>query len=234
MEQLHAERGTEQVRLLIFDLDGTLADTVESIREGVNLAMDRYGFPRRSYEEVRRAIGNGAKDLIRRTLPSEVSADEALVARVFADYHAFYGETYRHCDRCYDGITDALVTLKQRGYQLAVLSNKQDEYVRALTEALIPQGVLSLSMGQTALPKKPDPTVPLMIAECLGVSPAQTAFIGDSDVDMQTGNNAGMLAVGCTWGYRERRFLVENGADWIVDAPCELTDLFGSAVKQEP
>ena len=226
MENFFPDGLTQDVKLLIFDLDGTLADTIESIREGVNLAMRKYGFPERSYEEVRRAIGNGARDLIRRSMPAEALEDGALFERVFADYHAFYGKTYVHCDTCYDGIVEALCELKKRGYTIAVLSNKQDEYVRALVKNLIPEGVVSVAMGQTELPKKPDPTVPLLIAQGLGFAPAETAFIGDSEVDVQTGRNAGMVTVGCSWGYRERSLLVDGGAHAVLDAPRELLEIF--------
>ena len=98
MEYVSQKRAVTRVRLLIFDLDGTLADTIDSIREGVNLAMEKYGYPTRSYEEVRLAIGNGARELIRLSMPAEASADGALVDRVFADYNDFYGQTYTHCD----------------------------------------------------------------------------------------------------------------------------------------
>ena len=216
----------KRIKLLIFDLDGTLADTIESIREGVNLAMDQYGYPRRSYEEVRRAIGNGARELIRLSMPTEAAADGALVDRVFADYNDFYGQTYTHCDRCYDGIPESLGTLRERGYTLAVLSNKQDVYVKALVKALLPEGMIALAAGQTELPKKPDPTVPLMMAERLGFTPDEVAFIGDTEVDLATARNARMMAVGCSWGYRERAMLLNEGADVLLDKPCELIELF--------
>ena len=219
------------IRLLILDLDGTLADTIGSICEGVNLAMQKYGFPERSYEEVRVAIGNGARELIRLSMPEAARADGALVDRVFADYNDFYGQTYAHCDCCYDGILESLNELKRRGYTLAVLSNKQDVYVKALVKSLLPEGLISLAAGQTDLPKKPDPTVPLMMASELGFLPSQTAFIGDSEVDVATAKNARMLAVGCSWGYRERAMLVQSGADCILDKPRELMDLFEERVS---
>lgn len=214
----------EQIKLLILDLDGTLADTIESIREGVNLAMNKYGYRERSYTEVRDAIGNGARELIRLSLPEDTSKE--VVDRVFADYHAAYGETYTHCTECYAGIPEALTTLKERGYTLAVLSNKQDVYVKELVKILLPKGLIAFAAGQTDLPKKPDPTVPLMIADALGFAPEQTAFIGDSEVDVLTGKNAGMLTVGCSWGYRDRPVLVESRADFVLDRPEELTEIF--------
>ena len=211
--------------LLIFDLDGTLADTIESIREGVNLAMDKYGYPQRSYEEVRRAIGNGARELIRLSMPAEAAADGALVDRVFADYHAFYGQTYSHCTECYEGISQALAALREAGYTLAVLSNKQDVYVKELVKNLLPEGWISIAMGQTELPKKPDPSVPLLIAERLGFSPAETVFIGDSEVDVKTGQNAGMVTVACAWGYRDVADLEASHPDHLLRSPHELPSL---------
>lgn len=214
----------DKVKLLILDLDGTLADTIESIREGVNIAMNKYGYPERSYDEIRRAIGNGARELIRLSLPEGSDAD--LVDRVFRDYHAAYGETYTHCTECYEGIPESLLALKERGYTLAVLSNKQDVYVKELVKILLPEGLISSAAGQTDLPKKPDPTVPLMIASSLGFAPSETAFIGDSEVDVLTGKNAGMLTVGCSWGYRDRPVLVESNADFVLDRPSELVEIF--------
>ncbi|MBR2353782.1 MAG: HAD family hydrolase [Clostridia bacterium] len=217
---------TPEIRLLIFDLDGTLADTIESIRDGVNLAMRKYGYPERSYEQVRDAIGNGARELIRRSMPEAAAADRALVDRVFADYHVFYGETYANCRTCYEGIPEALATLKDRGYTLAVLSNKQDVYVKALVKSFFPKGWISHAEGQTEKPKKPDPTVPLEIAERLGFSPAETAFIGDSEVDVATARNARMTAVACSWGYRDRSLLSECAPDYLLDSVSELIEIF--------
>lgn len=216
----------DTIKLLILDLDGTLADTIESIREGVNIAMNKYGYPERNYDEVRRAIGNGARELIRLSMPAPERSDAELVDRVFRDYHAAYGETYTHCTECYEGIPESLLTLKERGYTLAVLSNKQDVYVKELVKILLPEGLIASAAGQTDLPKKPDPTVPLMIASELGFAPSETAFIGDSEVDVLTGKNAGMLTVGCSWGYRDREVLVDSSADFVLDRPSELVEIF--------
>ena len=211
-------------KLLIFDLDGTIADTIYSIRDGVNLAMDKYGFPRKTYEDIRLAIGNGARELIRRSMPEEQRADASLVDRVFADYDKLYAETYANIDGCYDGMSEAMHVLKERGYVLAVLSNKQDEYVKKIIDMLFPDGTVSYAAGQTELPTKPDPTVPLMIAGMFGARPEECAFIGDSEVDVKTAKNAGMTAVACSWGYRPREALAD--ADFLLGAPCELADLF--------
>ncbi|MBQ9783431.1 MAG: HAD family hydrolase [Clostridia bacterium] len=225
MELFYPEYRLQAPGLLIFDLDGTLADTIGGIRDGVNLAMQKYGYPQRSYEEIRLAIGNGARELIRRSVPTDTSKDTALVDRVYEDYNLFYGQTYGNCQP-YEGIRECLATLRERGYTLAVLSNKQDAYVKAMTVEIFGEELFSYIAGQTELPRKPDPTVPLLIASSLNFSPAGTAFVGDSDVDVQTGRNAGMLAVGCSWGYRDRSALIEKGAHAVVDAPMELAELF--------
>jgi phosphoglycolate phosphatase len=216
----------ESIKLLIFDLDGTIADTIWSIREAVNITLERFGKPTRSYSEIREAIGNGARLLIRRSLPVEDMENEELVDAVFRYYDRAYGDTYTHINGCYEGMSEAMHMLKKRGYTLAILSNKQDLYVKKISELLFPDGIISISMGQTEFPKKPDPTVPLMIAKELGVSSEQTAFIGDSDVDIMTGINAGMMTVGCAWGYRGRAVLELAGADIVIDHASELEKIF--------
>ena len=210
-------------KLLIFDLDGTIADTIYSIRDGVNMALEKHGFPARDYEQVRQAIGNGARELIRRSMPED-KRDDALVDTVFADYDRCYELTYANIDGCYPNMSEAIHTLKDRGYIIAVLSNKQDAYVKKIVELLFPDGTVSYAEGQTELPRKPDPTVALMIAERFGVTPCQCAFIGDSDVDVKTAENAGMTSVACSWGYRPVSELAS--ADMIIDRAEELVNIF--------
>ena len=226
MERVHSENKLKEVRLLILDLDGTIADTIESIREAVNLTLREFSLPQRSYEEVRRAIGNGARMLMRRCTASERALSEEEQEAIFGRYHVLYGETYAHCDVCYDGMVETLETLHARGYTLAVLSNKQDEYVKALVEKLLPKGLIAMAVGQTERPKKPDPTVPLEMANALGFSPEAVAFVGDSEVDIQTAIRSGMLPVGCAWGYRDASILREEGAAVVLSAPRELAELF--------
>ncbi len=209
----------------IFDLDGTLADTIDAIRQSVNDTMRQYHYPERSYDEVRCAIGNGAKNLIRGTLPSELSEDEALVDRVFSTYQDNYDKNHLATDRCYDGIVELIASLRAAGIRLAVLSNKQDRHVRGLVAQLFPNGEFEITMGQTELPRKPDPTVPLLIAARLGVAPGDCAFIGDSEVDIRTAKNAGMPAIGCAWGYRDAQVLSDEGADVIAATPAQLQDI---------
>ena len=210
--------------LLIFDLDGTIADTIYSIRDGVNMAMDKHGFPRRDYEQIRQAIGNGARELIRLSIPENRRNDDALIDTVLRDYNVFYEATYTNIDGCYPHMSEAIHTLKDRGYIIAVLSNKQDAYVKKIIALLFPDGTVSYAEGQTERPRKPDPTVPLMIAKEFGCSPDECVFIGDSEVDVATAKNAGMKSVGCSWGYRSIDAL--SDADLIINDANELIRLF--------
>ena len=211
-------------KLLIFDLDGTLADTLITIRDSVNMALEKHQLPLRTYDEVMWAIGNGARELMRRSVPTELSTDQDFIDRIYEDYTEAYNKTFANIDGCYPFVSEVLHTLKERGYTLAVLSNKPDFYTRIIVEALFPDGIISFAAGQTSLPRKPDPTVPLMIAERFGVSPQECAFIGDSDVDVMTAKNSGMTAVACSWGYRPKEALLD--ADYIIDDARELLSIF--------
>ena len=221
------------IRALIFDLDGTIADTINAIRDGLNATLNKYNYPEKTYDEVRRAIGNGALSLVRRCMPEPDASSEAKVKAVFTSYDLAYSHTYLHTRECYKGIPEVIDELGARGYLMAVLSNKQDPFVKGLVKQLLPNAHMELVMGQTKLPKKPDPTVPRFIALRLCVSPYACAMIGDSEVDIETAHNAGMLAVGCSWGFRGREALVAAGADVIVDTPEELLALFGEIEQPE-
>lgn len=208
------------IKAVIFDLDGTLADTIEAIREGLNLTMREFGFPEHTYDEVRSYVNNGARELCRRAMPAGLQSDENKVDEVKALYDKMYEKTYFLTDRTYGGVVEALTTLKENGYRIAVLSNKQDEFVKKLCTELLPEGICDTCYGQSAkYPKKPDPTVPHLIAKELGVLPSECAFVGDSDVDIMTAKNAGMTSIGVSWGYRPAALLASLGADLIVNTP---------------
>lgn len=221
---------SQTVRLLILDLDGTLADTLDALCEAVNMTMTAYGWPEKTREDIRLAIGNGARLLIARSMPKTEAQDPDLVDRVLRDYDRNYAQTYMHTRECYPGMPDALSRLHDRGYELAVLSNKQDVFTKKLVGQLIGP-LASFVQGQTDMPKKPDPTVPLFIAKTLGYRPDECAMIGDSDVDIQTGRNAGMLTVGCAWGFRGAKALAEAGPDRIANLPEDLLSIFPEVPK---
>ena len=212
--------------LLIFDLDGTLVDTLPSIAKAVNLCAKRFGFPERSLDEVRLAVGNGVGVLLQMTMPSDAMEDDARREEIKRYFDVCYEQTQAEIDSCYDGIAEAVRGFYRDGYIIAVLSNKPDKLVRMIVENLFPDGIISVAMGQTDLPRKPDPTVPLMIAESFSIAPEDVYFIGDSEVDVLTGRNAGMRTVAVSWGFRDRQVLACAGPDVIIDNCGELADYF--------
>lgn len=212
-------------KAVIFDLDGTIADTLGAITEAINLTMQKFGFPDRSVEDVRRAIGNGATMLVKRLLPEDKSSDEALVLRVRKCYDEMYALTYMNSTDTYDGIKETVNELSRRGIKIAVFSNKQDEYVKKLTKQYFDGKTISVSRGQTDLPIKPNIAGLVKILDELDVSPGECVFVGDSGVDIQTAKNAEMDFIGVSWGFVGREKLLLDGARVIIDNPNEILDL---------
>ena len=215
------------IKLLIFDLDGTIADTIEAIANGLNLTMKNYYYPTHTYEAVKAMVGNGARNLVRTACPEGTfDGNEEFFEEVYQNYCDMYAVTHLDTKECYAGMKEAMLTLKLRGYTLAVLSNKQDPFTKGIVAQLFEGDTISFVQGQTNMPLKPDPTVPLWIASNLGFEPYETAFVGDSDVDIKTGKNAGMTSVAVTWGYRDREKLEALSPDILIDKPEELTEYF--------
>ena len=212
--------------LLIFDLDGTIADTLPSIAEAINLCARHFGYPERSEAEVRAAVGNGVGVLLQLTMPESEMADEAQSLKIKEYFAICYEQTQAKVNCAYSGMAEAMRELYAKGYTLAVLSNKPDKLVKMIVENIFPDGIISLSMGQTELPKKPDPTVPLMIAEKFGAKPSEVYFIGDSEVDVLTGKNAGMITLAVSWGFRDRAVLEASEPDALFDTRDELLQYF--------
>ena len=213
------------IKAIIFDLDGTVADTISAIREGVNLTMEQLGYPTHTDAGIRRFINHGARELIRQALPAEVGADPARVDEALDVYQGMYERTYKNTNLCYDGMVEAMTELA-KSYKLAILSNKQDRMVKGLAAQLLPAGVVQIAQGQVeGVPVKPDPTAVWQICKALHVNPEECAFVGDSDVDMHTAINAKCLPVGVEWGYRGADVLIEAGAKVLVREPRELVNI---------
>ena len=214
------------INTLIFDLDGTLADTIDAIMSGMNLTMRALGYPTKTREEIRAAINHGARALVRNCLPESVRDDEDAVSAALEVYQESYAATFRETDRLYDGMEAVLLELSRRGYTIAVFSNKQDEFVTELVRNLVPHGICRIARGQRPGAKaKPDREVTLALCGELGAEPTECALIGDSHVDIRTAKNAELLSVGVSWGYRPE-VLRDEGADYVVDRPEELLALF--------
>ena len=212
---------------VIFDLDGTLVDTLEDLADAMNRVLSGERAPVHSYATYKLLIGKGIRDLVGQALPPAKRTDET-IDRCFALMIADYAE---HClvkTRRYDGVAELVNGLRAAGVRLAVLSNKSDELTRRIVESLFGPGDFEFVMGaQPGQPLKPDPAVALLLADRLGVAPGRTVFLGDSGIDMLTAAAAEMIAIGAAWGFRTKNELVENGARAVLDHPLELLELRG-------
>lgn len=213
-------------KLIIFDLDGTLADTVESITEAMNAALTEMGLPLRDEAYIRRSVGNGSRTLCVRVLPED-RRDDATVAKLLKIYDRTYGETYMHVKSLYPGMTDALEALHARGYKMAVFSNKQDAYVKNLCRALLPEGYFGAAEGQLdGRPIKPDPATALEICARLGIAPEDAVMVGDGETDVELSLRGGLTPVSVTWGFCSREQLAAAGGKIFVDSTADLPDIF--------
>ncbi|MGQ0508918.1 MAG: HAD family hydrolase [Myxococcaceae bacterium] len=212
-----------KVKALIFDLDGTLVDTLGDIAGSVNHALVRHGHAAHSVEEIKGFIGEGVENLIRRALPPQAEHE---VADVITTYRAHYAEHLFDSSAPYPGITELLRALRSRGLPLGVLSNKPDSPTRKLVAGLFGETFQETRGERSGTPRKPDPTSAIEVAKALGVDPRECAFVGDTAIDMRTAVNAGMVPVGVKWGFRAEE-LLPIGARFVVGQPSELLALVG-------
>lgn len=207
---------------VIFDLDGTLLDTLEDLKDSVNAALFAYGCKERSLEEVRNFVGNGIRKLIERALPQ--GGDDKTVEEMLVLHRDYYQVHCADKTRPYDGISEMLAKLKQRGIQLAVLSNKPDYAVKILCDKYFP-GIFDKAYGfREGIERKPAPDAVFALLEELGVQRANAVYVGDSEVDVQTAKNAGLDMMIVEWGFRDREFLIESGAVNLVSVPSEILE----------
>ncbi len=207
----------------IFDLDGTLTDTLESLTYSVNETLKELDLPSITREQCRDFVGNGARYLLERSL--EVSGDETLskIEEAMRVYGRIFKQNCTYKVKPYDGILEMLSTLKAMNMRLAVLSNKPHLQTLDVVSTFFGEEMFEVVQGQQdGVPRKPDPIAALMIAEKFGVDCSECVYVGDSDVDMQTGNAAGMKSIGVTWGFRPKEVLLEHGAHHTIDRPEEL------------
>lgn len=215
-------------KLVIFDLDGTLVNSLEDLGNACNSALERFGYPVHPMESFRYFVGDGVPMLIRRALPEKERTDET-IAKVKAVFDEIYGRNYNVCTRPYDGITELLDRLKAEGILIAVASNKPDNFTQTIVTSMFGDTFSYVSGKKEGFEKKPDPQIALHIMEKLGVSPEETLFAGDSSVDMQTAHNAGCDCIGCVWGFRTLQELTDNKATYIANSP---DDIYNAALKK--
>ena len=206
----------------IFDLDGTLLDTLGDLAASVNYALRTHGMPEHSVDDVRRFVGNGVRKLMERAVPD--GADNPRFDTVFATFRQHYMAHSLDTTRPYEGIPEAREALKARGCHLAVVSNKMMAATQELCRHFFPD-TIEVAIGEdeaAGIRRKPAPDTVFAALKALGVGKENAVYVGDSDVDIQTACNAGLPCISVLWGFRDRDFLLQNGAETFISTPSEL------------
>ena len=209
----------------IFDLDGTLLDTLQDLANSVNYALRQYGLPEHSLDDVRRFVGNGVRLLMERAVPD--GAQHPQFETVFATFRQYYMEHSLDTTRPYEGLVETIHELKQRGCRLAVVSNKMMAATQELVAHFFPEIEVAIGEHEAAgIRKKPAPDTVYEALRQLGLAvggeTADTVYVGDSDVDIATARNSGLPCISVLWGFRDKPFLLEHGATTFVSTPQEL------------
>jgi phosphoglycolate phosphatase len=209
---------------IIFDLDGTLLDTIEDIGESMNEVLETLGYPKYKIQEYKLKVGGGFRGLAINCLPK--NADEETISKTIKLFSKIYDKNYLDKTKPYDGINELLDELMNRDILLAINSNKIDEYTNMLVNKFFSKIAFKKVSGEReGVPKKPDPYTTLEIISEMGISKDKVLFIGDTKTDIETANNAGIDSVGVLWGFRDREELNKYGATYIVEKPEEILRL---------
>ena len=209
-------------KAVVFDLDGTLLNTIDDLADAMNAALSAGGFPTHTAEECKYFVGDGVRNFVVRSLPPD-SRDDGTVARIIGLYREAYSKNWADKTRPYAGVPELLDGLAARGLRLIVYSNKPDEFTNLTIKKLLPRWPFATIVGaREGWPNKPDPAAALDIVGKLGLSPAEVVYVGDTGTDMQTATAAGMFAVGVLWGFRTAKELLENGAKALIEKPTDL------------
>lgn len=205
---------------VIFDLDGTLTDTLCDLKNSVNFALREFGFPKRTLDEVRSFVGNGVRRLIFSSVPE--NTDEETAENCLSVFKEYYKNHSLVATKPYDGIIPLLKNLKNKGIKTAVVTNKMHEAAEEIVRIFF-DDLIDITLGQVdGVNQKPQPDGIYNVLEKLGVSKEKAVYIGDSEVDCITAKNAGIPCVGVTWGFRDKEVLIGNGADYLADTPEAL------------
>lgn len=211
---------TKEYSTYIFDLDGTLLDTLGDLAASVNFALRSQGMPERSLDEVRRFVGNGVRNLILRAVPESTSVNVS--EETLAIFKRHYVEHYLDTTCPYEGIVPLLQRLQQKGKRIAVVSNKFYDATRELCRHFFGE-LVEVAIGERdGIEKKPAPDTVVEALRQLGVGADDAVYIGDSDVDIMTARNCGMPCISVLWGFRDREFLIEHGATCLVESPEDI------------
>ena len=213
------------IKAVLFDLDGTLANSLIDLAAATNQALVKFGYPEREVDNFRYYAGDGIPKMIERALPEDARTPE-IIDKVKADYFVYYNEHYNDSTCTYNGVPQLLDALESMGITMAVVTIKAQAFAEKVINKLFGDKYFSLVFGQRdGVPNKPDPTLTLMAMKELGVNPKECIFLGDSGMDVATGVNSGAYPVGELWGFRDEQELKENGAKRIILNPLELIDI---------
>lgn len=207
--------------IAIFDLDGTLADTLYDLADATNFALEKLGYPVHPYDSYKKFVGNGVQKLCYRALPDDKKNDTEKLLEIFSGY---YGKHFLDKTKLYDGMRETLSTLAKNNVILAIATNKPQNFARQIVSKLLPESdFVKVLGGCEERPKKPDTAI---ISEIVSELPedGRIFMIGDSNVDIQTAKNAGIYSIGCVWGFRGREELVNAGADFMAETPSDIAE----------
>lgn len=208
---------------VIFDLDGTLLNTLEDLTDSVNYALRLHGFPQRTISEVRSFVGNGVARLMELSIPD--GCNNPQFEKCLEDFRNHYSKNMQNKTDAYDGIMDLLKQLSEENYKIAIVSNKFDKAVKGLNREYFGK-YIKVAIGESEnVSKKPAPDTVFKALEELDSTIDKAVYVGDSEVDVKTARNSGTVCIGVTWGFRGRKLLEEKGADYIIDKPCELLNI---------
>lgn len=212
------------MKTIIFDLDGTLLNTLADLADSANHTMEQMGFPTYSLDKYRYFVGNGVPKLLERCLPEDKRTEENIqtARKLFAEY---YNVHFADKTKPYDGVAELLENLKKSGVKMAVASNKSDEFTQSIVKRFFGNVFDMVQGGRADVPKKPAPDIAYGIMDKLGAVPVNTYFAGDSNVDMFTAKNAGITAIGCLWGFRTKEELIDGGAKFLAEKPSDIYDI---------
>ena len=210
-------------KAVLFDLDGTLLETLQDLMDTMNHCLAAHGMPERDFEHVRRSVGNGIRKLVERCVPG--GTEDSLVEKIFSEFLAYYAIHCADTTRAYDGIHEMLEELRTAGVRMAVISNKADPAVQELLPQYFPP-VFEIAVGERpGIARKPAPDMVEHALAQMGLAKAEAVYVGDSDVDVATARNSQVDCIACTWGFRTREELLATGATTLVDAPRDLVEM---------
>lgn len=217
------EQTRKEYKGVIFDLDGTLINTLADLAGSVNEALEKMGYPVWKTEDYRLKVGRGFRNLMENSVPETVREDDVVIDQMLQYFVAAYDRKYMEKSRPYEGIEAMLSELVKGGVQIAVNSNKRTDYTEKLIAKLFPETPFVGVFGERkGVPKKPDPASALELCSMMGLKPEQVLYVGDSSTDIKTGKNAGMDTIGVVWGFRGYEELYENGASYIVQTAEDI------------